>query len=128
MKHNYLSNIAIKNHINDKLYAKHKTLDDCCNSFNNRYIENINKGDFNKINKDFLSRVLHGNFKIQNKRILKLCEFFDIQIDTKQSTGTRKRTNRLTKEILEFKEHVKKKPELESQFSSLLKFLNQITN
>lgn len=128
MKHNYLSNLSIKNHINNKLYDQHETLDDCCNSFNNRYIESIDRGEFNKINKDFLSRVLHGNFKIQNKRILKLCEFFDIKYDTERSTGIRKRTNRLSKEILEFKEYVKNKPELENQFSSLLKFLNQITN
>lgn len=102
------------------LKKKQMKLEMCCEAFNVKYIEDIDSGKLKPLNKDFVSRVSRNAFKVPSERVLKLCEFLEIE----QSKYEPDQLQVLSDQIREFKVHAARNSDFEKRFSSLLKFLS----
>ena len=105
--------------VKSAISAKKISLEECCKAFNERYSEEINSGAMKALNKDFLSRVTRNNFKICSDRVLKLCEFLEIEKSDKQSDPLQV----LTDQINEFEKQVRTDAGFKAKFSAIASFL-----
>ena len=106
-------------------FEYHKyTVKKCCKAFNDKgYTTSDEKPII--INKDFLSRVLNGNFQVFNLKISKLCELLGVNTENQEGSD---RANSISREISEFTSLVNKTPKLKKRFSTLISFLDEITS
>ena len=74
-----ITNLEISQSVKAALNAKQTSLQQCCEAFNSRYIEEIKARRLKPLNKDFVSRVTRNAFKVPSARVLKLCEFLEIE-------------------------------------------------
>lgn len=84
------------------------SLRSCCSYFNARYYKEIESGDVVKLDKDFVQRITSNQFKVISLRVVKLCEFLNVDLEIKQSKGSL-----FMKEFSQFDEIVESNPELE---------------
>ena len=111
--------------IRRKLDAKGMTLEEVCQQHDLQYAVDIKESRAKRLNKDFLSRVQRGDFKVMNERISKLCEFLNVDIE-KSATPTK---SQLLLQIQDFQLLAETENQtLKLRFPALLNFLKQISN
>ena len=102
------------------ILAKRMTLEECCKAFNKKYAKEIKTGFVKPLNKDFLSRVTRNKFKVCSDRILKLCEFLEIE----DSGVALNHLEVLKNQISEFEKQVEADTGFKARFSAIANFLN----
>ena len=117
-----LTNSEIAKQIANQLQHRELTVEKCCKAFNLRHSDEISVNSIRPMNKDFLSRVKRGSFKVCSPRILKLCEFLEIGVGDSQETEDP--LCALSREIQEFKKFSDGDSDLEKQFPAIGKFLS----
>lgn len=105
--------------VKSAILAKKMNLEECCKAFNDKYSEEISSGRMKALNKDFLSRVTRNNFKVCSGRILKLCEFLEIEGLSAQPDQLQVLTN----QIDEFEKQLETDPDFKARFSAIANFL-----
>jgi len=98
---------------------KNINLEECCNMFNNRYLQQINRNELKPLNKDFVSRVCRGEFKVLSHRISKLCEFLEIQ----EINDNDEPLKVLMHQIDEFQSEAKVNLNLKRKYFAIINFL-----
>lgn len=108
------------------LEKKEWSLRCCCNQFNNKYKNEIKKGQIKPIDKDFVRRITANDFKVQSDRVLDFCIFLGINVSEKLDKVITK--NLFHKEVETIEKAVLEKPELEKTVRDLLRNIALITN
>lgn len=93
------------------------TYDVVCRAFNMAYKEEIEKRGLRKLNKDLLYRIKKETFSPTNIRVVKLCDFLQIQPHELQKHHS------LTQEALLIDDLVKMKPYLKNEIKSFVQNL-----
>ena len=112
-------NDAISRSVRMKLRSEGMSIERCCLAFNEMYFREIESGHLKPLNKDFVSRVSRNAFKIPSDRVLKLCEFLEIENNYVEQDQLRI----LSDQILKFKLDAERNSEFSNRYSSLLRFL-----
>ena len=115
-----LTNLEISQLVKAALDKKQLNLQQCCEAFNVRYIEDIKVEKLKPLNKDFVSRVTRNAFKVPSPRILKLCEFLEIE----EPHLERNQLRILSDQISEFENQAAMNADFENRYSNLRRFLS----
>lgn len=116
---------TLSRQIRHAVKQQHGSLYSCVKSFNNKYIKEISSGEIQRLNKDFVSRLQQGKFKVVSERISIICEFLDIDIHSPSHHREPSSLGQLGFELEAFKEFAQKSsPELEKRYPVLFEFLN----
>ena len=109
----------ISKRIRLQLKRRRLTLEACCKAFNSRYSRDIESGFVRPLNKDFLSRVSRGRFKVSSERVSKLCEYLEVgEFDELGET-----LKVLSRELEEFGRQSEVSAEFRAKFPTIRKFL-----
>ena len=106
--------------VKKRLRSKGLTLQGCCDAFNKEYSLQIAVGEITPLNKDFLSRVARGQFKVCSGRISKLCDFLDVGNEREHKHPLQT----LVDQIGEFDQRSKRDIEFRKDFFVVRKFLS----
>ena len=115
-----ITNREISQSVKATLNAKQLSLQQCCEAFNIRYMEEINARRLKPLNKDFVSRVSRNAFKVPSTRVLKLCEFLEIE----ESYLAPDQLRILSDQIREFKKQAAMNTGFKKRYSHLHRFLS----
>ncbi|MDE0292525.1 MAG: hypothetical protein OXK19_08515 [Candidatus Dadabacteria bacterium] len=115
-----LSNDRTSKLVKSAILARKMTLEECCKAFNEKHVKEIMAGSVKPLNKDFLSRVTRNKFKVCSSRILKLCEFLEID----DSGVAFNHLEVLTNQINEFGKQIEADAGFKARFSAIANFLN----
>ena len=106
--------------VKSAILARKMTLEECCKGFNEKYAKEIMAGSVKPLNKDFLSRVTRNKFKVCSNRILKLCEFLEIE----DFGAAFNHLEVLINQINEFEKQAEADAGFKARFSAIANFLN----
>ena len=115
-----ITNLEISQSVKVALNTKQLSLLQCCEAFNIRYMEEINAGQLTPLNKDFVSRVSRNAFKVPSTRVLKLCEFLEIEEPHLAPDQLRI----LSDQIREFENQAAMNTAFKNRYSHLRRFLS----
>ena len=114
------SNLVISRLVKSALRANEMSLEECCKSFNNKYLKEIEAGNVRPLNKDFLSRVTRNDFKVFSVRISRLCEFLEIEEPHVEPD----RLRILSNQIGEFENRASLDTDFKFRYSAIVNFLS----
>jgi len=107
----------------DAMSEQKLTLRVCVERFNRRYSRDIDSGQLSAINKDFVYRIKHCEFKVVNSRIAKFCEFLGVNPYEPEV-----KFMHFEKEFEKVEKVATDRPELRSQIKSLLSNIANIAS
>jgi len=114
-----ISNKELSKLVKTALDDKCLSLESCCTLFNNKHLDQIEKGEIKPLNKDFLSRVTRNNFKVCSNRISKLCEFLKIEEVSEHDEPLQL----LSVQICNFEKQAESDDEFRNKYSAIFNFL-----
>ena len=115
-----ITSLEISQSAKAALKAKQMSLQQCCEAFNIRYMEEIDARRLKPLNKDFVSRVSRNAFKVPSARVLKLCEFLEI----KKPHLAPDQLRILSDQIREFENQAATNAAFKNRYSHLHRFLS----
>ena len=115
-----ITNLEISQSVKAALKAKQLSLQQCCEAFNIRYMEEVDAQRLKPLNKDFVSRVSRNSFKVPSTRVLKLCEFLEIEEPHLAPDQLRI----LSDQIREFENQAAMNTAFKNRYSHLRRFLS----
>ena len=117
MKEIKYSNEEISLKIDNELKMRRLSTRKCVSQFNKKYAKEISNKTIEPLNKDFVQRLRHNNFKVVSKRVRDICSFLDIDLGTRHSIEL---SPSLTDQFKKFEQILIVHPELESKITRLL--------
>lgn len=116
-----LTNKQISHAVTNSLNSRHWSVTTCCESFNKRFKQELKAGAMMKMDKDFVHRVRKNQFSVVSKRVVFLCEFLEVDLN---SSGENQ--YRLKEEMEIVERAICKNPSIEGKVRLLLKNIGEI--